>query len=83
MFLATTRLTGELSNNRICRDSPSDAGCESCPQPCARFALAAVHRELRVLRGAVLKQWNEIAALEAELASVRTGLSNATDTSEA
>ncbi len=83
MFLATTRLTGEPSRNRICRDSPSDAGCKSCPQPCARFALAAVHHELRVLRGTVLKQWNEIAALEAELASMRKGLSNATDASEA
>ncbi len=83
MFLATTRPTGEPSRSRICRNSLSDGACESCPQPCARFTLAAVHHELELLRQTVLKQWNEIAALEVELASMRTGLSNATDASEA
>lgn len=83
MFLPTTRRTDKPARSRICRNSPSDTACESCPQPCARFTLAAVHHELALLRKTVLRQWNEIAALEVELASMRTGLSNTTDASEA
>jgi hypothetical protein len=83
VFLATTRLTDKPARSRICRNSPSDAACESCVQPCGRFTLAAVHHELELLQETVLRQWSEIAALEVELASMRTGLSNATDSSEA